>query len=169
MENKTDLRIKAKTIRKGLDIKNISKKLCEKILDMPEYQKAKNVMIFYPLVDEIDLLSLASDKKNFYLPRVKDDDIEVCPYKNGDELVIGKYNILEPKNDTVSPDVLDLVIVPAIMADKNNNRLGYGKGYYDRFLNKVTATILLPLPKELIVENLPVEPFDKKVDVVVTV
>ena len=58
MHKKTDLRTKAKTIRKGLDIKNISHSLCERVRDIEEFKTAKNVMIFYPLKDEIDFLEL---------------------------------------------------------------------------------------------------------------
>ena len=65
MDNKTDLRIKAKIIRKELDIKNISQKLCSKLRKEEYYINSKNVMLYYPLKNEVDLLDLLNDNKNF--------------------------------------------------------------------------------------------------------
>ncbi len=167
MQKKTDLRIKAKTIRKGLDIKNISHILCEKIRNSEEFKTAKNVMIFYPLKDEIDLLELLTEDKNFYLPRMNGLSLNVCPYKKGDKLEVKAFGVKEPRTAAVSAKILDLILVPALMADKNNYRLGYGKGFYDRLITHTDAKTIVCLPKELIVEEIPTEPHDKKVDIVI--
>lgn len=166
MTNKTELRIIAKSIRKGLDIKNISKKLCEKIANLEEYKKAKNVMIFYPLENEIDLIPLINSEKNFYLPRINGDDLEICPYKLGNELKLSRFKTKEPLTNAVSPKILDIIILPALKVDKNNYRLGYGKGYYDRLLEKTNAITIIPIAKELITDTLPIESHDKKADIV---
>lgn len=166
MTNKTELRIIAKSIRKGLDIKNVSQKLCEKIANLEEYKKAKNVMIFYPLENEIDLIPLINSEKNFHLPRINGDDLEICPYKFGDELKLSRFKTKEPLTNAVSPKILDIIILPALMVDKNNYRLGYGKGYYDRLLKKTNAITIVPIAKELITDTLPIEPHDKKADIV---
>ena len=55
------------------------------------------------------------------------------------------------------------------MADKNNYRLGYGKGFYDRLLLQTSATTILPIPKELVIEKLSIDSHDKKVDIVMTI
>ena len=68
MQKKTELRKTAKELRKNLDIKAISHKICEKIRALEEFKNAQNVMIFYPLKDEIDLLELLDEGKNFFLP-----------------------------------------------------------------------------------------------------
>lgn len=169
MTNKTELRIIAKSIRKGLDIKNISQKLCEKIANLEEYKKAKNVMIFYPLENEIDLIPLINSEKSFYLPRINGDDIEICPYKIGDELNLSKFKTKEPLTNGISPKIIDIIILPALMVDKNNYRLGYGKGYYDRLLEKTNAITVIPIAKELITDTLPIQPHDKKADIVLNV
>lgn len=166
MTNKTELRIIAKSIRKGLDIKNISQKLCEKISDLKEYKKAKNIMIFYPLENEIDLIPLINSEKNFYLPRINDDDLEICPYKLGDKLNLSKFKTKEPLTNGISPKILDIIILPALIVDKNNYRLGYGKGYYDRLLEKTNAITIIPIAKELITDTLPIDHHDKKADIV---
>lgn len=169
MDSKIDLRIKAKSIRKYLNISKISSLAVSKIRDVDIYKEAKNVLIFYPMRYEIDLLALLDDDKNFYLPKVSDKKLFICPFKKGDKLEKSCFNVNEPCTSPVDPNVLDLIIVPALMVDKNGYRLGYGGGFYDRFLgeNSFIKTIV-PIPKELFVEKLPVEIFDKKIDVVIT-
>ena len=86
MKNKKELRKKAKDIRKTLNIERISKDIIVKIENFEPFQQAKNVMIFYPLENEINLLALLKhSEKNFYLLRTINDDIEACPYKIEDE------------------------------------------------------------------------------------
>ena len=169
---KTDLRIKAKNIRKNLEIKRISQKLVEQIRLHPAYLNAKKVMVFYPKIYEIDLRELFNDSKTFFLPRVNGCELEVCSYKLGDELVNSGFNVLEPVSKCINPETLDLIIVPALMIDKNGYRLGYGGGYYDRLLNSVKNTVvktLCAMPRELVVEELPTEEFDVAIDEIISV
>lgn len=168
MDNKTELRLKAKNIRKGLDIENISHKLCIKIKNLAEYQNADNILLFYPLANEINLLELIDDKKTFYLPRINGLNIEICPYKIGDKLELSSFKTKEPISKSISINKIDLIILPALAADKQNNRLGYGKGYYDRLLANSNAITILPLPKELVFESIPTEPHDKIIDIILT-
>ena len=164
MENKIDLRVKAKLIRKELDIPNISLHIINLIRENELYKKAQNVMLFYPKKYEIDLLSLLDDNKNFYLPRVRGDFLEVCPFSRGDLLSVSGFNVKEPCSEAVSPSILDLVFVPALMVDKFGYRLGYGGGFYDRFLKKYPyINTILPISSKLIVEELPHDIYDCKV------
>ena len=159
MDNKTDLRIKAKIIRKELDIKNISQKLCSKLRKEEYYINSKNVMLYYPLKNEVDLLDLLNDNKNFYFPKVFEDRLLVCPYSG--EFKQSKLKIMEPCTEPVEPNILDLIIVPALMLDFKNYRLGYGGGFYDRFLaqnSNITTVSLIPV--ELFTESLPHYEFD---------
>lgn len=168
MDNKTDLRIWAKSIRKTLMISDISHIITYKIRQNPLYKNAKNVLIFYPTKYELNLLTLLDDDKNFYLPKVNGENIFVCPFKKGDLLKISDFNIKEPCNQPVGEDILDLVIVPALAADNNGFRLGYGGGFYDRFLSKHKIKSIVPIAKELLIEKLPVDVFDIPVDCVIT-
>ncbi|MBQ8460268.1 5-formyltetrahydrofolate cyclo-ligase [bacterium] len=190
MDIKQQLRSKAKTLRKTLDLEKISKKLVKLIQSDELYKNAENVMLFYPTKFEVNLLDLLQDDKNFYLPRVctlslcereplllSDESreiynggrgfIEVCPYKIGDELIKSELNIVEPVSKPVKPNILDLVIVPALMTDKSGYRLGYGGGFYDRFLTNVKFKTICPIPKELFVENLPHEKHDIKMNKII--
>lgn len=162
MKNKTDYRLYAKELRKMLDIELISKKLTEKIRTLHCYKSAQNVMLFYPTEYEINLLDLLKDNKNFYFPKVDNEKLLVCPVS--DKYEKSKYNIMEPCSDPVDKDILDLIIVPALMADSQGFRLGYGGGFYDRFLLNCSCKTLTAIPKELLVEELPHETFDIKID-----
>ncbi len=169
MADKIELRKKAKNIRKNLPMKEISGQLVDLIKKNAVYCDSKNVMIFYPTEFEVDLKELSKDdNKNFYLPKVDGSELLVCPYSN--DLQKSDFGIYEPCSKPVNAEILDLVIVPALMCDKNSYRLGYGGGFYDRFINKYGQNFktLCPIPKELFVENLPVDKFDKKVDFIIT-
>ena len=166
MNNKSDYRVFAKNIRKNLDITTLSKVLTEKVRNDIDYQNAKNVMIYYPLEQEFDYRELINDDKNFYLPKMSGNTLLVCPYC--EDLICGKYNIMEPCSKPVDNKILDYIIVPALLADKNNNRLGYGAGFYDRFLSTCNNAIKVAvLPKELIIEKLPIDNFDVKLDKII--
>ena len=125
-------------------------------------------MIYYPKDGEINLLDLLNDKKTFYLPRVNNKYLDICPYKIGDKLKMSEFNVLEPVNNSVKCEELDLVIVPSLMADSLNFRLGYGGGYYDRFLCDSFKTLTV-IPKELFIEKLPTDKFDKKIDQIIVI
>ena len=162
MNCKKELRIQAKKIRKNLDIKLISQKLVDLIRQADIYKSADNVLIYYPKENEIDLLDLLNDDKKFYLPKIEGNNLLICPFSQ--ELSISKFNTLEPCTDAVSSNILDLAIVPALMADKCGNRLGYGGGFYDRFLKNANVATLVALPIELVIDQLPFEEHDVKID-----
>lgn len=173
MQEKEELREKAKQIRSLLHIDQISEKIVENILAFEMYQNAKNVMIFYPLKDEINILGLLKNNtygdKNFYLPKVQDEELVVCPYKAGDKLVDSKFKTKEPVTQPVDAGILDMIFIPALLVDRNFHRLGYGKGFYDKFLSKnaPNATRVVPISSLLVRENLPSEDFDAPFDIIV--
>ncbi len=168
MDNKTDLRVRAKSIRKTLDIARLSDNAVNQIRQIKLYQNAQNVLIFHPMQYEISVLGLLKDTKNFYLPKVCGNELLVCPYS--DKLEKSEFNVCEPCSNPVNADIIELAIVPALMADKDGYRLGYGGGFYDRFLsaNPHIKTIV-PIAKELYVEKLPRDEFDVKIDYAVIV
>ncbi len=134
---------------------------------LEEYKKTKNIGIFYPKEVEINLLSLCDDvSKNFYLPKVQDLQMEFYKFEGIENLEKGKFDILEPKSDVAAKP--DLIVTPALMADKNGFRLGWGGGFYDRYLEKYDGIIICPIPSCQFVEELPSEAHDKKCDFVIT-
>lgn len=170
MDEKSLLRIKIKKKRKALDISKKSDKIVNNIRINELYRNAKNVLIFYPMRYEINLLSLLDDDKTFYLPRVNGDNLDICLYKKGDKLVKSSFGVFEPVNQAVCPNILDLVIAPALAVDKSGNRLGYGGGFYDRFLKKygLGDKTMVGIFQEFVFEKIPTGVCDIKVYKIVT-
>ena len=127
-KSKIELRKWAKDTRKELDIESLSRLFIEEIKKNDIFKNSQNIMLFYPLKYEINLLDLISNEKKFFLPRTNRLNIDVCPYRKGDKLDIGGFGVKEPLTHPVSAKILDLIIVPALVVDKQNYRLGYGKG-----------------------------------------
>ena len=167
--DKQQLRIWAKKERKKLDIKALSYEIVKKLQDTEVYKQAKNIMLFYPLKEEISLLSLLEDKtKNFYLPKIEGDNLLCCPYDLGDTLCESCFKTKEPLSNPISKDLIDLVIIPALAVDRNNYRLGYGGGFYDRFLANIDVLKIVCIPKILLVDTVFPELHDIKIDKIIT-
>ena len=167
--SKQELRKWAKEERKKLNLQELSETLVLRLQATQEYKQAKNIMLFYPLNNEINLLKLLKDStKSFYLPKIDGDNLLCCPYNESDELCFSCFKTKEPITKPCSKNLLDLIIVPALAVDKNNYRLGYGGGYYDRFLTDIKATKIVCIPKELIVENVYSEGHDIKIDLIIS-
>jgi 5-formyltetrahydrofolate cyclo-ligase len=173
-QTKKELRIFAKKRRAELDIDNISFGICKNIKKLSVFENAKNIMGFYPFNSEIDLTELYKDSSKIWLlPSVNlsTKEMFVHPYVYDDILVENKYRVAEPINKHISNlEIIDIVITPALMADKCGYRLGYGAGFYDRFLPKLDSNCIkiLPVPEEFFIDKLPCDEFDIPVDFVVT-
>lgn len=178
MLDKKTIREKNKQIRailiKNGSIPAVSSSIVEKIKKSDYFVQAKNIAIFHPKKGEINLLELLEYKdKNFFLPRCNGENMEFCPFKNNDELSENNFGIKEPKTQPlVDLQLLDIIFMPAIGADKFGNRIGYGKGFYDRFLNQnshiLKAKKVVVLPTNLLCENITANSFDVCYDYLVT-
>ena len=171
MISKSELRKILIEKRKTIDTDGLSKIICEKIKDLEIYKNSKNIFAYYPLPYEVDIKSLFEDKtKNWYLPKVSNENMEFYEYKIGDTLKKGAFEVLEPSIDKICNKNPDLIIVPALSVDKAGYRLGYGKGYYDRFISNLKCHVptLVPIFSELLIDVLPKEKHDKNVDIVLT-
>ena len=167
--NKNDLRIWAKSKRKELDMTEISVVLAKKLVQSDKYKNAKNIMLFYPLKDEVNLLSLLNDEtKTFYLPRIKGDELECCIYSKGDKLCESCFHTQEPICPACNKKNIDLIIVPALACDTDGYRLGYGGGFYDRFLSDFRGVKICCIPKELMVKTVYSETHDIKMDLIIS-
>ena len=167
--DKNKLRKIAKGIRAGLDIENLSKTLVNKLVETQEYKSAKNIMIYYPLEEEINLLSLLEDKtKSFFLPKIDGKNLLCCPYKEGDKTCLSCFKTCEPLTEPCEKSIIDLVIIPALAVDKNNYRLGYGGGFYDRFLKDYRGKKIICISSLLVFQTVFPECYDVDADLVIT-
>lgn len=147
--------------------------LFSKVEMLPEYEHSRNIMIYHSLSDEFPthhtITRMARDK-NIFLPRVCGEDLEILPYDAQHPLETGAYGIQEPTGDTaaVTPEQIDLIIVPGVAFDTQGNRLGRGKGYYDRILSHTTATLVGVCYDFQLLDLLPTEIHDVKMQYIVT-
>lgn len=135
-------RVRREMLKKRLSlnkefIKNASKKICNKIKKTKEYKNAKIVAIYFPIKNEVDVLPLLKSKtKTFLLPRLEKEKLIFAPFNSIKELKEGRFRIPEP----IAPEWkehIDVVVVPAVAFSPTKHRLGYGKGFYDKFLKKI--------------------------------
>lgn len=169
-EKKKYLRKYALEKRNSLQIDK-SAEIVKKILNSGEFKKAKNIAVYYPVLNEIDLRDLFKCKdKNFYLPRCNSDQLEFAPYNGNKNLKPGKFNILEPIGDKINPEILDLIYIPALMANRKGYRLGYGKGYYDKFLTNLQHELVkcIVISKEFISDEFIEDEFDYCCDKIIS-
>ena len=168
MQNKTDLRKEIKQARKNIpDPDKLSRRIADKIRKSDIYNKANHVLLFYPMKYEINLLTLLEDNKIFYFPKVNGEDLLVCPA--GPEYKKSNFGIYEPCSNPVPPEIIDIAIVPALAVDKDNYRLGYGGGFYDRFLYKYPKIkTLVPIQSLFVYNQLPHDENDIPVNYVIT-
>lgn len=179
--NKSELRKRYLNLRKKLietDYK--SKIIVEKILDENEYKESKVIGLYSSIAQEVDLTTLIDsaikDKKIVCLPVVLDNYImSFCKISSiTDVLSINKYKIKEPllqNSNLIMPSELDLIIVPGVCFDTNKNRIGFGQGYYDRYLERAFNSYNIGVCfDEQLIKNFCIESgmFDKKVDEIIT-
>ncbi len=157
--------------------KSKSKLIEEKLLKQEEFIKAERVMFYLAFDGEVNTESMINKARGFgkkiYVPvcDTRHKTLRPCILMEDSRLDKGPYQTLEPQTKTdLSVDKLDLVIVPALAFDKNGNRLGRGKGYYDRFLKTVSGrTYSIGLAFDFqILPTLPVEQNDMSVDKVLS-
>lgn len=140
--NKQILREKYLRIRKNINEENKRKYdngIFNKVINLEEYKKSKLVLIYVSLKYEIDTFKLINyslnTNKKVAVPKCEGDNIIFYEIKSLKDLEEGKFGILEPKaNKPVTDFNNSICIVPGVAFDKQNNRIGYGKGFYDRFL-----------------------------------
>lgn len=132
---------------------------------------ADRILLYHSLPDELstlDFLDKWHTRKQFFLPRVNGVNLEILPYERT-SLRLGAFQIEEPAEGTpVDPAEMELIIVPAVAYDRRGNRLGRGKGFYDRLLATTKATTIGVAYDFQLVDELPVEPHDTPVHIVIT-
>ena len=115
------------------------------------------------------LVQLTQRNIEVYMPVMRPDGMHHGRLTSENELELGSFSVLEPViSQRAIPHGLDLIIVPGLAFDLKGGRLGYGRGIYDRFLSKTGCLIVAPAFTTQIVSDIPVEPHDISVDILVT-
>jgi 5-formyltetrahydrofolate cyclo-ligase len=162
------------------EVNRKSKTIIEKVMNTEEFKKSKNLMVFLSFDNEVytfDLIDKAMDMgKKVIVPYTVKDTYEIIPtlLKNIEEdLEVSSYGYLEPKKDkitAVQEEDIDLTIVPGLAFDKNMNRIGFGKGYYDRYLAKTKkdSKNMAIAYEYQVLEEIPYDDYDVKMDYIIT-
>ena len=157
-----------------------SRVIREKLLASEEFRKSRTVMTYVSLPSEVDTSRFNEEAlkrgKRVAVPYLgtADQEILASEITSVDSLVKGPFGIFEPKDGgkrTIPLEEIDLIVVPAIAFDRNNMRLGRGKGYYDRFLSRpdLTSTKTIGIAYSFqITDPLPQDPHDRPVHRVLT-
>ena len=174
--NKSNLRSKILKLRK----ENLHKKRTLNPNTIFQFLKKnkinfKNIGGYYPCnyeIDDLNLLNFLRDKRsNISLPIIKEkNQMDFFIWENKDPLKINKYGIAEPiSSKKIYPD---LIFIPLVAYDDDLNRLGYGGGFYDRYLEKIEnikKVLKIGLGysyQEL--KKIPINKYDKKLDLIIT-
>lgn len=142
--------------------------LLEKLEQHPKFVSARTVLLYYSLPDEVqthDFVEKWYRKKRILLPVVIGDDLELRLYTGKQSMQTGAYHIEEPVEKAFTAfHEIDLAIVPGVSFDAKGNRLGRGKGYYDRLLPRLSTYNIGICYGFQVSENIPAEPFDRTMD-----
>jgi len=153
-----------------------SKEIKERLFGLPEYRDAKTVLFYVSYNGEVfthDIIKDALKDKKVVVPisNLEDNTLSLSVLESWDDLELGSYGILEPKKEClreISIDDIDLIIVPGVAFDLNRNRMGHGKGYYDKLLEKTKATTVGLCFEFQLVDKIPTESHDIPVDIIIT-
>lgn len=152
------------------------KAISKQIIESDYFKNANQVLVFSSTEEEFDTRFIVERcrleyKRVFYpLCLDKDGNMKFLKADSVGDLKIGMYNILEPKADCkeYKPKENDIIILPCLSVDKNGYRIGYGKGYYDRFLKDFNGVSICPCYDEMLTDTLPIDEHDIKINVLVT-
>jgi len=153
-------------------MKIASEKIQKKLKKINAFRDAQKIGVYYPIGSEIltqDIIQeLLSNGKDVFLPKVMGKNIEFRKIADFSSLEKGSFEIMEPKDDCKIDNNLDVVLVPTVGISPMGVRLGYGHGFYDRFLAEhKTVTISLTLEKQ-IRKNIPKSDHDIIINWIVT-
>ena len=176
MDSKDNLRKLIKEKKQLLSKSEIEEKslvICSIIENNIQFKNASIVVSYWPLSKEVNVIDLNNkycNQKTILLPVIINNEIVLKQYTDNTLLVNGTLGIKEPMGDFFN-DIqgVDLVLVPGIAFDQLNNRLGRGKGFYDRFLKQHNAYKIGICFQFQFFESIPVTNDDIKVDEVIRI
>jgi len=175
--------LELRNLLSGEEVEEYSSRIINTLISTEEYKASSFIMCYMDYRNEVAASKLVeisiSMGKRAAVPLVENTDgtgkeISACEVGNiTSEMAKGAYGILEPKKDTarrVSPELIDLVVVPGVAFDSKRNRIGHGAGYYDRFLKKLRSDCTkVGVAFEIqLAESLPSEVHDVKMDMIIT-
>lgn len=171
---KQELRAKIKKLKSALSPEQKraeAQRVFSAVETIPQFQQASRVLLYHSLPDEIstlDFLAAWHSRKEIYLPYIDGDFIGIGRYFP-EELQTGKFGIPEPcRREGETLPAIDVAIVPGVAFDRQGNRLGRGKGYYDRLFDRLNCYKIGVCHLIQLLDEIPAEAHDCRMDMVVT-
>lgn len=166
--------LRRKLIEKRKHYKNWiedSKKIEDKFFLLDKVNKSSVFLLYYPHKNEVNTLNiinrLLSEGKTVLLPKVEGKHLLPIKITDINSVSTGYAGIKEPEGEVYQGDI-DVIVVPAVAFDEKGYRLGYGKGFYDRFLNKQKALKIGLAYDFQVLNDIPKELHDVPVDIIIT-
>lgn len=171
--NKTEARKLGQQARRDLSPKTREEKSV-KIFEllMPELQKAERIACYISIREEVETKKIIEycwkNDKEIYVPKTVAKTLEFYRIDSWNDVREGSFHVLEPITDTkINVEQIDLMLVPLSAFDANNQRCGYGRGYYDSILNNCQKTIGLGYMEQQ-VDQIETDTWDVALDVIVS-
>lgn len=174
---KKEIRHKIRLQKKQLtaeEIKRTGQKIAEKLFALPIFMKVDKISIYVAYNQEVPTIPIIEEAlrlgKQVASPVVKDGEMEFYQYTSIEQLKESQYGILEPDTSLgVLSSEDSLIIMPGVAFDEKRNRIGYGGGYYDRYLMRNSGYKTMALAYDFqICEEFDVDPFDQKPEIILT-
>lgn len=177
METKDAIRKRITELRNSFDdvkIREDSRRIRETLFEMSEYRNADIIFIYMSYGSEVRTAEIIEDAfasgKTVAIPKVQSSSkMEFFAVKDLENLKPGFHGILEPEGNDDMHIFPDLMLIPGIAFDEKCNRVGHGKGYYDRYLATIPDTAMIALSyDEQIVPEIPAALSDHRMDKIIT-
>lgn len=168
MQNKNQLREYYQKIRKEINDKDTkSMIIIDHLIKQPIIKNAKMIGCFASLPNEVQTLTLLNQNINLCFPRVQGKYMDFYAVDSINDMCKGHFNIMEPKQTCrmVNTEQIDVMLIPCIALDMEGTRIGYGQGYYDRYLSNYRGfKMALCFTETVSTELFPSEEHDIKMD-----
>lgn len=155
------------------EVSSLSEKICAHILRDPLFMEAEYILAYHPLGNEADIRQVVKEawkqKKHVAFPKVFGDEMRFFEVESFAQLHPGCFGVMEPEETHPAEWENALMLTPGVAFDRNGGRMGFGKGYYDRYLSKYPECTTLGVSYELqVAEQIPTEPLDVPLAYLVT-
>ena len=151
---------------------SLSIEIIQSLENTDDFKSASSILAYYSLpfeVETAEAIEVWAKNKTIYLPVVIGDLLKIKRYNGKSSLSKGAFGVWEPDGEIVDDlSVIDLVLVPGVAFDKNRNRMGYGKGFYDKLLLQMKAKKVGICFDFQLFEEIPTDSFDQSVDFIVS-
>ncbi len=169
---KAALRKQIRQTREALsaaEVETASRAICRQLAALDSVRQAQTIALYAPVRGEVDVTSLLSGAPTCAFPRIDGDELAFHLVRAMSELEPAPFGLREPHPAAPRTHAIDVVVVPALGFDRRGHRLGYGRGYYDRALSRMSPALRVGVCHEFqLIDQVPNVAQDEPVDLIIT-